>query len=117
MAFEAFVDGVKVGEAEDHTHGSGSAKTLTITASSPSSQTTNTTVTAADARRAGAAPAAKNTLVLLAEELGYANYGFLHELMKGLSAPPSVDGSAVRGSWKMRGGLAGEHLGLFTAGK
>ena len=55
MAFEAFVDGVKVGEAEDHTHGNGGAKTLTIT----------TTMATESKNSAG------HTLVLLAEELGY----------------------------------------------
>jgi hypothetical protein len=94
MAFELFVDGKKFGEVEDYTHGNGGSKTLSVVVE--------------DDVPAG------SSLVLLAEELGYANYGFKSQVKKGLSGQPSINGQALTASWKMRGGLAGEHLELYT---
>eukprot|EP00040_Diaphanoeca_grandis_P031845 m.191403 g.191403 ORF g.191403 m.191403 type:complete len:783 (+) comp32431_c0_seq1:96-2444(+) len=100
QAFVAFVDGKQVGDAEDHSHGSGGAKTLTI-----------------DLSNAGYS-AGDSTLTLLAEELGYANYGFMVPLYKGIhsskGALPTLGGAPLTSSWKMRSGLAGEHLQVFT---
>lgn len=99
MAFEAFVDKTKFGEVEDHTHGNGAPKTLTISGN-------------VMGRRESSEG---TTLVLLAEELGYANFGFKEQVKKGLSGQPSINGKALASTWKMRGGLAGEHLALFTS--
>jgi len=100
MAFVAFVDGVPVGGDEQHAHGSGKPWTGNIKLS-PLSQSSG-----------------EHTLTLLAEELGYANYGFLGELFKGLNPqqPPTLGGAAepLLG-WKQRSGTAGEHMRLMDA--
>ena len=94
MAFAAFVDGVAAGAADDHSHSNGRDITLSIDLA--------------------AASGAGSTLTLLAEELGYANYGFKTPRQKGLSAAPSVDGAPLAGPWQTRAGLAGEHLQVMT---
>merc|ERR1712070_18444 len=56
------------------------------------------------------------TLTLLAEELGYANFGFRGELFKGIhGGTVQLDGEDLNGPWKMRGGLAGEHLNVMNS--
>ena len=104
MAFVAFVDGVAVGSDEQHAHGSGKPWTAKIKIS-PST-----------------AASSGHTLTLLAEELGYANYGFLGELFKGLNPaqPPTLEGPDAEGAdalldWKQRSGTAGEHMRIMDA--
>lgn len=92
-AISAYLDGVFVGSANDHSHGSGSELTLDIAFTG----------------------AAGSTLTLVVEELGYANYGFKTQLKKGPSTAPSLNGKQLGGTWKMRGGLAGEHLHVWNA--
>lgn len=61
---------------------------------------------------------AGSTLTILAEELGYANYGFKSELLKGIAVASDavrMNGAPVEGAWTMRGGLAGEHVGIYEA--
>jgi len=105
MAMTAFVDGVAVpgAMAIDVSHVNGKPVTFTFDLSAPAA--------AAASSNAGA----PRSLVLLAEELGYANYGFKTGVRKGVSGAVELDGAALAGKWTMRGGLAGEHLGLFTA--
>ena len=48
--------------------------------------------------------------------MGYANYGFKGMLVKGISGNVTLDAHDITSNgWNMRGGLAGEHLALFTA--
>jgi beta-galactosidase len=107
MAMTAFVDGVAVpgATAIDVAHANGASVTFTFNLSAP----------AATAAAASGNAGAPRSLVLLAEELGYANYGFKNGLRKGVSGAVELDSTALAGKWTMRGGLAGEHLGLFTA--
>ena len=104
MSLTAFVDGTYAGQAHDLSHSNGAAKTLNISL-----------VGAVNAPKLASRD--KVTLTILAEELGYANYGFKTQLKKGITGAVALDGStsAVGTSgWKMRGGLAGEHLQIFT---
>jgi hypothetical protein len=104
MGFEAFINGVKVGDAEDHHHGSGSALTLTVVFSS-----------AVEAALAAVTGGGASTLTLISEELGYANYGFKTPLYKGIhGGTPQLDGKDLVGEWTMRSGLAGEHMKVMT---
>ena len=103
MAVAAFVDGAYAGAAHDLTHGDGRSVDLTIDLAS--------------AREVEEPDAEGATLTLLAEELGYANYGFKGRLEKGVVGTVSIDGNASAvgaGGWHMRGGLAGEQLELLT---
>lgn len=101
MSVSAYIDGVYAGEAHDLSHSNGAAKTLTI-------------ALASGAFPSAPAPTAGHTLTIVAEELGYANYGFKTQLKKGIEGTVSVDGVAIAGKWTMRGGLAGEHKQVFT---
>jgi len=104
MSLSVYLDGVFAGEAHDLSHSSGSAMKMTVPlAAIPT-----------PAPQAISAAASARTLTILAEELGYANYGFKGQLKKGVEGVVSVDGAAVAGKWTMRGGLAGEHLKLYT---
>ena len=100
MGLVAFIDGKELGATHEITHGNGASKTLTIDGEG-----------ATDAgQRAG------KVLTILSEELGYANYGFTHQILKGIAPGAGsvhVNLKAVAGPWKMRGGLAGEHLKLM----
>lgn len=105
MGLSAFVDGKLVGTAHEITHGNGAAKTLTL----PQGPDGNSTDMLSHA-------AAGSTLTILAEELGYANYGFKNEILKGIAVAADavkMNGAAVAGPWTMRGGLAGEHLKVY----
>lgn len=110
QAFVAFVDGKKVGDVYDASHGSGSQKILTIDLSTAAAAAAAAApVEGEDANM----PRKVQTLTLLAEELGYANYGFKTELYKGIVTAWGKNIN-VAGPWKMRGGLAGEHLKVWT---
>ena len=101
-AMLAFVDGALVAHAEDLAHGNGASITMDF----------------ALPAAAAAASTATSTLTLISEELGYANFGFQTGITKGVSGNVTLDGAditAASGGWSMRGGLAGEHLALFTA--
>jgi hypothetical protein len=110
----AYIDGAPMGIADEHSHGNGRAVTLKISLSGTrgaieGDDTHNTSIldpTTATKAEAG------HTLTILSEELGYANYGFLHQLVKGITGDVALDGTKLIGTWKMRGGLAGEHLKL-----
>ena len=106
MGLSAFVDGKSIGTTHEITHGNGAAKVLTI----PQAPDGNVS-SVLDHATAG------STLTILAEELGYANYGFKSELLKGIAVAPdavSMNGAPVKGEWTMRGGLAGEHAGIYA---
>lgn len=108
MGLSAFVDGKLIGTAHEITHGNGAAKTLMLP------QAPDQNVSAVLSRAA-----AGSTLTILAEELGYANYGFKNELLKGIAVAADavkMNGAAVTGPWTMRGGLAGEHLQVYKSG-
>ena len=91
--------GWQAGRVEDHSHGSGAGMKLKITLGGIAESS-----------------GGSQTLTLLAEELGYANYGFKGELFKGIhGGAVEVDGQGLAGPWKMRGGLAGEHLDVMSA--
>jgi beta-galactosidase len=112
MSMTAFIDGDLVGAAEDHTHGDGKPLNLSISLSPAPARTD----TAREPPRFLAA-GGSSALTLLAEELGYANYGFKVPLSKGLSsAGVLIDGEQLRGPWKMRVGLAGEHAKIMELG-
>ena len=95
MGLVAFVDGKMVGAAHEITHGDGAPKTLSLGPPDAGSDGRNGSMTSArqdddeshddDADDAG-------TLTILAEELGYANYGFTHQILKGLA--PVADAGA-----------------------
>ena len=114
MSTSVWVDGKAVGSAEDHTHGLGAPRTFKIPLPSlPSLDPAGLPAAAAAPEATFGGPA--RTLTVLAEELGYANYGFKDPLKKGLDSPVEVDGVAIRGAWSMRVGLAGEHAQVMTA--
>lgn len=115
MGLVAFVDGKLVGTAHEITHGNGSPKTLTLPQQSgPNAQAESDsfqmTLQQMQANGGGA------TLTILSEELGYANYGFTHQILKGIAPQAdavSLGGVPLPGPWSMRGGLAGEHLKAY----
>ena len=99
QAFVAFVDGVKAGEVSEITHGNGAHTMLTIDLGAAA-----TAAAAADGEAStSTSTSTPHTLTLLAEELGYANYGFKTELFKGIV---ETQGKTINvaGPWKMRGG-------------
>ena len=107
MGLLGFVNGKLIGTAHEITHGNGAMKTLTLP-----QQPDRRASDALEGARAG------STLTILAEELGYANYGFTKEILKGIAAEPDavqMGGESVNGEWTMRGGLAGEHLKLYDS--
>jgi hypothetical protein len=107
MAFTVFLDGVEVGHKEDTDHGFGNQVTFNISL-------TVATRAAGSATKATAATA-KATLTILAEELGYCNYGFKTQVKKGIDrAGVTLDGVQLPGEWKQRGGLSGEWLEIMT---
>jgi hypothetical protein len=82
MAMSAYIDGAMVGMADEHSHGNGKAVTLKIdlTSSDGKGQAASSLL---DLRSTGSENGtAVPTLTILAEELGYANYGFKNELFK-----------------------------------
>jgi hypothetical protein len=106
MGLVAFVDGQLLGTAHDITHGNGAPKTLTLLPPQ----------TAAVPLLERALANGGGTLTILAEELGYANYGFTHQILKGIAPQADavrVGGKPLSGPWTMRGGLAGEHLKVY----
>ena len=104
MYLAVFVDGELQGTHSDYSHSNGATQQVEITLSAPTTTSSS---------------AAAHTLTILAEELGYANYGFKQGLKKGIIGKVSVKDSAgnaasLGSQWVMRGGLAGEHAAVFT---
>lgn len=103
MAFVVFLDGQRVGDAYDTTHGNGKNISLTVNL--------DATILAQIAERGSQGT---HVLTLLAEELGYSNYGFKTRLYKGVVGQVKLDGKTLPGPWFQRGGLAGEQLQIMT---
>ena len=108
----AFVDGVLAAHADELSHSNGKAVTLELDlAKGARKGASKGTGSTADTTTATA-----TTLTILSEEMGYANYGFKHQLVKGISGSVMLGKVDITDAgWKMRGGLAGEHLAVFTA--
>ena len=98
----AFVDGVLTGHAQDLSHSRGSSVALDL-----------------DLGAGYEDESTARTVTIISEEMGYANYGFKSQLRKGISGKVLLDGVDITSNaphgWHMRGGLAGEHLAVFTA--
>ena len=108
MGLVGFNNGKLIGTAHEITHGNGASKTLVLGGPDNSTDT--------DSDSAITSAGGANVLTILAEELGYANYGFKTQLFKGIAPGPNsvhIGLKAVAGPWKMRGGLAGEHLKIM----
>lgn len=104
MSFEVFVDGVLRGTSEDLSHSHGSSLQYDVSLSDAKGDRSNS-------------ESGEHTLTIIAEELGYANYGFKQGLLKGIVDDVKVSDAAgntwtIDAQWTLRGGLAGEHLGL-----
>lgn len=95
-AFVVFVDGQHVGQAENHDHDVGMCVlTLDIDATNLQSGT--------------------HLLSILSEDLGFPNYGFWGRMTKGVDGTVKLGGVDITNDgWRMRSGLAGEHLGVMT---